>query len=132
MKPMLFGLVLLFATTAFAQQLGQRSPTSPPQTTPPTFPDDRAQRQQMPPDQDAPPQRLSSLEVQRQIQQRLNSEPALRSSNAGAHVDENSVILTGTVDSKEQNGLALRIAQSYAGNRKIVDKIKVTHQAKRP
>ena len=37
MKPMLFGLVLLFATTAFAQQLGQRSPTSPPQTTPPSL-----------------------------------------------------------------------------------------------
>jgi hypothetical protein len=128
MKPMLFGLVLLFATTTFAQQQGQRVPTSPSQTTPPTFPEDRAQRQQMPPDQDAPPQRLSSLEVQRQIQQRLNSEPALRSSNAGAHVDENSVILSGTVASEEQHNLALRIAKSYAGDRKIVDKIKVTQQ----
>ena len=132
MKPMLLGLVLLLATATFAQQPGQRSPTSPAQTTPPTFPEDRAQRQQMPPDQDAPPQRLSTLEVQRQIQQRLNSEPALRNSNAGVHVDENSVILTGTVDSEEQHGLALRIAQSYAGDRKIVDKVKLTHQAKRP
>src|SRR5258706_16365749 len=102
MKPMLFGLVLLLATATFAQQQGQRSPTSPLQTTPPTFPEDRAQRQQMPPDQDAPPQRLPTLEVQRQIQQGLNSEPALRNSNVGVHVDENSVILSGTVDSKAQ------------------------------
>jgi osmotically-inducible protein OsmY len=36
------------------------------------------------------------------------------------------VILTGTVASEEQHDLALRIAQSYAGDRKIVDKIKLT------
>ena len=40
-------------------------------------------------------------------------------------MDENSVILTGRVDSEQQHDLALRIAQSYAGDRKIVDKIKV-------
>ena len=128
MRPMLFALVLLLATATFAQQQGQRSPTSPPQTTPPTFPEDRAQRQQMPPDQEAPPQGLSTPEVQQQIQQGLNSEPALRNSNVGVHVDENSVILTGTVDSETQHDLALRIAQSYAGDRKIVDKIKLIQQ----
>jgi len=40
--------------------------------------------------------------------------------------DENTVLLTGNVDSEQQHDLALRIAQSYAGDRKIVDKIKVT------
>ena len=128
MRPMLFALVLLLATATFAQQQGQRSPTSPPQTTPPTFPEDRAQRQQMPPDQEAPSQGLSTPEVQQQIQQGLNSEPALRNSNVGLHVDENLVILTGTVDSEQQHDLALRIAQSYAGDRKIVDKIKITQE----
>jgi osmotically-inducible protein OsmY len=82
----------------------------------------------MPPDQEASPQGLSTPEVQRQIQQALNSEPALRNSNVGVHVDENSVILTGNVDSEEQHEVALRIAQSYAGDRKIVDKIKLTQQ----
>jgi len=86
----------------------------------------------MPPDQEAPPQGLSTPEVQQQIQQGLNSEPALRNSNVGVHVDENSVILTGTVNSEEQHDLALRIARSYAGDRKIVDKIKLTQQTKRP
>src|SRR5438309_12023038 len=128
MKQMLFGLVLLLAPAMLAQQQGQPPPTSPPQSTPPTFPEERAPRQQMPPDQEAPPQGLSSPEVQQQIQQGLNSEPILRNSNVGVHVDENSVILTGTVSTDEQHDLALRIAQSYAGGRKIVDKIKLTQQ----
>jgi len=55
-------------------------------------------------------------------------EPALRNSNVGVHVDENSVILTGTVHSEQQYDLALRIAQAYAGDRKIVDKMKITQQ----
>jgi hypothetical protein len=128
MKHILFGLVLLVATAMVAQQQGQPPPTAAPQTTPPTFPQERAPRQQMPPDQNAPPEGLSTPEVQQQIQQGLNSEPMLRDSNVGVHVDENSVILTGNVDSEEQHDLALRIAQSYAGDRKIVDKIKLTQQ----
>ncbi len=128
MKPILFAFVLLMATAVFAQQRRQYPPTSPPQGTPPTFPEERAPRQQMPPDQEAPPQGLSTPEVQQQIQQGLNSEPTLRNSNVGVHVDENSVILTGTVATEEQHDLALRIAQSYAGDRKIVDKIKLTQQ----
>ena len=127
MKQMLFGLMLLVATTTLAQRQGQRPPAAPPQSTPPTFPEEQAPRHQMPPDQEAPPQGLSTPEVQQQIQQGLNSEPALRNCNVGAHV-ENSVILSGTVDSERQHDLALRIAQSYAGDRKIVDKIKVTQQ----
>ena len=125
MKQISFGLVLFVATTVLAQQPGQAPRTTPPQGTPPTFPEDRAPRQQMPPDQEAPPHGLSTPEVQEQIQQGLNSEPMLRNSNVGVHVDENLVILTGTVDSEQQHDLALRIAHSHAGDRKIVDKIKV-------
>jgi len=129
MKRILFGLVLFVTTAVLAQQPGQ-PPTSPPHGTPPTFPEDRAPRQQMPPDEEAPPQgrELSTVEVQQQIRQGLSSEPMLRNSNVGVHVDENSVILTGTVDSEQQHDLALRIVQSYAGGRKIVDKIKVTQK----
>lgn len=127
MKQILFGLVLLVTTAVLAQQPGQPPPTTPPQGTPPTFPEDRAPRQPMPPEQEAPAQEqgLSTPEVQQQIQQGLNSEPMLRNSDVRVHVDENSVILTGTVDSEQQHDLALRIAQSYAGDRKIVDKIKM-------
>ena len=128
MKQILLGLVLLLTTAVLAQQPGQPPPTAPPQGTPPTFPEDRAPRQQMPPDQEAPSQASSTTRVQEQIQQGLNSEPSLRNSSVGVHVDENSVILTGTVSTEEQHDLALRIAQSHAGDRKIVDKIKVTRQ----
>src|SRR3954454_419745 len=124
MKQILFGLVLLATTAMLAQQQGQPPPMAPPQTTPPTFPqttpptfpEERAPRQQTPSDQNAPSEELSTTEVQQQIQQGLNSEPMLRNSNVGVHVDENSVILTGNVDNEEQHDLALRIAQSYAGD----------------
>ena len=66
--------------------------------------------------------------MQEQIEQGLNSEPTLRSRNFGVDVDEDSVILTGTVDTENQHDLAIRIAQSYAGDRKIIDKIKLRQQ----
>jgi hypothetical protein len=126
MKHALCGLALAFAVSAFAQQ---QYPTNPPlHTTPPTFPDDQASRQQMPPDTQAPPQALSTAQVQQQIQDKVNSEPALANTNVGVKTDDKSVTLTGTVDTDAQHDLALRIAQSYAGDRTIVDKIKVREQ----
>jgi len=75
MKRILWGLALVFVTSAFAQQ--QPPTNSPPYTTPPTFPDGRPQ-QQMPPDTKAPPpQDLSDSEVEQQIQKKLGREPAL-------------------------------------------------------
>jgi osmotically-inducible protein OsmY len=34
-------------------------------------------------------------------------------------------VLSGTVDDERQHDLALRIAQSYAGDRRIVDNIQI-------
>ena len=124
MRQIISCLVLFVGTSLLAQQQGQ----PPPGSTPPTFPQERVPKQQTPPDQQAPPERLSTPEAQQRIQQALNSEPTLQNSNVGVHVDENSVILTGTVNSEQQHDLAVRIARSYAGDRKIVDKIKVTQQ----
>jgi len=127
MKRILWGLALVFVTSAFAQQ---HPPTnSPPYTTPPTFPDGRPQ-QQMPPDTKAPPpQDLSDSEVEQQIQKKLSREPALANTEIGVKIDATSVTLTGSVDTERQRDLALRIAQSYAGQRKVVDKIKIQGQA---
>ena len=83
----------------------------------------------MPPDTQAPPpQTMSTERVEQQITQHLSSEPALASTNIDAKADENSVVLTGSVDTETQHDLAVRIAQSYAGDRKVVDKIKVRQQ----
>lgn len=130
MEYRLLTLVLVLATLGFAQPQGQTSPTSPPYTTPPTFPEGQQDpRQQMPPDQEAPPpKRPSTKEVEQQIQQGLNSEPALSNANVSVKVDESSAVLTGTVNTGEQHDLAVRIAQSYVGDRKIVDKIKLRKQ----
>jgi len=127
MKRMLWGLVLVFVTSAFAQQ---QPPIGPPYTTPPTFPQDKAPRQQMPPDTKAPPpsDSLSTAQVQRQIQEKLIAEPALANTNVEVKTTDKSVTLTGSVDTERQYDLALRIAQSYAGDRKIVDKIKIRGQ----
>ena len=127
MKRMLWCLALAFVTSAFAQQ--QPPTNSPPYTTPPTFPESRPQRQ-MPPDTKAPPpQDLSVSEVEQQIQDKLNREPALANTAIGVKIDAKSVTLTGSVDTENQRDLALRIAQSYAGHRRIVDKIKIQRQA---
>jgi hyperosmotically inducible protein len=128
MKYMLWGLLLAFAASAFAQQ---PPPTGqPPYTTPPTFPQDKTPGQQMPPDTKAPPsETLSTAQVQEQIQEKLRGEPALANTNVGVKATENSVTLSGSVDTERQHDLAIRIAQSYAGDRKILDRIKVQARA---
>lgn len=81
---------------------------------------------QLPPDTEAPPSKsMSPQEAEQQITRHLGSEPTLSDTNLDAKVDETSVVLTGTVNSEKQHQLALGIAQSYAGQRKIIDKIKV-------
>jgi osmotically-inducible protein OsmY len=84
----------------------------------------------MPPDTKAPaPRGLSAADVEQQIQQKLNNEPGLANAEIGVKTNAKSVTLTGSVDTERQHDLALRIAQSYAGDRKIVDKIKIRGQA---
>jgi hypothetical protein len=88
MKRMLWGLALAFVTSAFAQQ--QPPTNSPPYTNPPTFPEGRPQRQ-MPPDTKAPPpQDLSASEIEQQIQDKLNHEPALANTEIGVKIDAKS------------------------------------------
>lgn len=125
MKQIASSLLLLLVTSMLAQVQSQ----PPPQTISPTLSQEQVPREQMPPDQQAPPPRLSTPEkVQQQIEQHLNSETALQNTKVSVHVDEDVVILSGTVRTEQQHDLALRIAQSYAGDRKIVDKIQLTQQ----
>lgn len=121
---------LLMAAIAFAQQ-GQPPPTTtPPYQTPPTFPEGRQiPREQMPPDTQAPPPEImSSQKLEGQILDQLRAEPTLSGTNVDARVDNKSVVLTGSVDTMTQHDLAIRIAQANAGDRKVVDKIKVKQQ----
>ena len=131
MKYVLSGAVLFLATIVLAQQQAQPPPeTTPPYQTPPTFPEARrTPQQQMPPDTQAPPaQTMSNQRVEGRILDQLNDEPSLSGSNVDAQVDDNSVVLTGTVGTMAQHDAAVRIAQLNAGERKIVDRITVKAQ----
>jgi hypothetical protein len=131
MRDVLGWTLLLLATIVLAQQQGQPPPaTNPPYQTPPTFPEGRqTPGEQMPPDTKAPPPHTqSSKRVEGKILQQLRAEPSLSGTNVDAKVDDNSVVLTGTLDTLNQHDLALRIAQANAGNRKVVDKVKVKQQ----
>jgi len=68
---------------------------------------------------------MSSKQVEGQIVKQFRDEPGLSGTNIDARVDDNSVVLSGTVDSITQRDLAIRIAQSNAGDRTVVDRIKV-------
>ena len=126
MKYVLCVSILLLATLSMAQQQKQPPPASPPYATPPTFPQEP--RVSPPDEQETPSQTVSAEQVEHQIQQSLNSEPTLSNTNVGVKADEDSVVLNGTVATEQQHDLVLRIAQSQAGDRKIVDKIKLRQQ----
>jgi osmotically-inducible protein OsmY len=71
-----------------------------------TFFQEQVPREQMPPDQQAPPPRVATPEkVQQQIEQHLNSETALQNSKLSVHVDEDVVVLSGTVGTEQQHDL---------------------------
>jgi hypothetical protein len=132
MKYVILCCVALLATILFAQQQGQGPSTNnPPYQTPPTFPEGQAKPgAQIPPDTQAPPpEQMSSRQVEGQIMKSFRAEPALGGSNIDAEVDDTSVVLKGSVDTMAQHDLAIRIAQSHAGNRKVVDRIEVRQQA---
>jgi len=132
MKNILCGLLLLAGMLAYGQMgPGQPQPGQQPQGTPPTFPEGRqSPGQQMPPDQQAPtPEATSAEQIQQQITHQFSTEPTLANTNLRADVDEASVVVSGSVDTVEQHDLALRIAQSSAGDRNVVDKINVKHQS---
>ena len=109
---MLYGLALLTATSCFAPSLVSGAP---PQSTPPA-------------DHERKPRTLTTDEVRQQIERSLRSEPALAETSISVTVDEDTVLLSGGVYSEQQRDLALRIAESYAGDRRIVDRITLRHR----
>jgi osmotically-inducible protein OsmY len=124
MRHIVFCLTLLLASLGFAQQ--QLPSTSPR----PTLPEgQQTPREQLPPDMQAPtPETTSAEQVELQIMEHLSSDPTLAHTTAAAKVDEDSVVLTGSVDTETEHDVAVRIARSYAGDRRIVDEIKIRQQ----
>ena len=123
--------VLILATMVAAQQQGPPPVTKDPgYQTPPTFPQGRQNPPgQRPPDTKASPARTrSSRQVEGRIVHRFRAEPMLSGTNVDARVDDSSVVLIGSVDTAAQHDLAVQIAQSDAGGRRIVDRVDVKQQ----
>ena len=59
------------------------------------------------------------------IEERLRTEKRLSEDEISTEVDDNSVVLKGSVANIDQHDLAVRIAQRYAGNREIVDRLEL-------
>jgi BON domain len=55
----------------------------------------------------------------------LRNEPTLSSSSVAVNVTDDSIELNGSAPSAKDRDEAKRIAQSFAGNRRVVDNIKV-------
>jgi BON domain len=116
----LWVLILVLAGSALAQH---PQPSSvPPHTAPSASTPGGSGRKPL--TNVRPARRLSNSEVQRQIEEKLRSEPDLADAKLGVKTNDNSVTLKGTVVTDRQHHLAFRIAESYAGDRKIVDEIK--------
>ena len=68
--------------------------------------------------------------LQGQIQQALQNETTLSNDKVGVNVTDTEIELTGNVVTNKDKQTAKRIAQSYAGNRKVVDHLKITGKSK--
>jgi hypothetical protein len=118
-------LAFVFAVLVPLAQ-GQGTPPYFPSDAAKSGPQDRKDKPDMPPDTKAPPhEKLSTAEVQQQVQNKLDGEPMLKGLSLTATADDTSVTVSGTVDNAEQRNLAMRIAKSYAGERELVDKITI-------
>lgn len=110
--------VLALATAYAVSQTG--SPTAP-AATPPAAPAGKAV---------VPGSLVSSAaeiaELQKRINATLRNEPMLGGSNVIVHVTADSIELSGTLPAGKEKQTAKRIAQSFAGNRRVVDRIIVT------
>lgn len=75
--------------------------------------------------QTATTEAVSSSEMQTQIQNALKNEPTLANDSVNVAVSDDEITVSGTVASAKEKLTAQRIVQSYAGNRRLKDHLKV-------
>lgn len=69
---------------------------------------------------------MSDSDLQSQIQTALSKEPTLAGDSARANVSGDTIELAGTVGTNKEKITATRIVQSYAGSKKLVNKLTIT------
>jgi hypothetical protein len=68
---------------------------------------------------------LTSDQLHQRIDAALNSEPTLSGSNLTVNVSDDAIDLSGTVTSSKDRVTARRIVQSFAGNRRVRERVTV-------
>jgi len=66
--------------------------------------------------------------LQGQIQTAFRHDPSLADDSITANVTDTTIELTGTVSSGKDRQSAKALAESYAGNRKVVDHLTVANK----
>ena len=64
--------------------------------------------------------------VQEQIKTALHNEPTLHNDTVNVNVTDSTIELSGTVQTGKEKQTARRIASSFAGNRRVRDRITVS------
>jgi Flp pilus assembly secretin CpaC len=64
--------------------------------------------------------------LQSQIQNALQNEPTLHNDNLSVNVNESTIELGGSVQTSKEKQTARRIASSFAGNRRVKDRVTVS------
>ena len=119
--------LLVLAAWMFAQQPVPQTTPSPSASTPPTFPPNTsAPKPSEKADQQKAPRPLTSQDVKIQIVQKLLNAPGLSSKDIQVKVTDDKVVLKGSVPTGNQKALAERIAQSYAGKRRVDNRLGVS------
>ena len=75
---------------------------------------------------------MSDSDLQSQIQNALSKEPTLAGDSAHANVSGDTIELAGTVSTSKEKITATRIVQSYAGSKKLVNKLTVNGRSEKP
>jgi hypothetical protein len=78
------------------------------------------------------PQSPDSNTLRTQLESALTQDESLVGSKVDVAVDDNEINLAGTVPGSREKLAAERIARSFAGNRKVVNKLTVGAQASQP
>jgi hypothetical protein len=68
---------------------------------------------------------MTDSDLQSQIQNALSKEPTLAGDSARANVSGDTIELAGTVATNKEKITATRIVQSYAGSKKLVNKLTI-------
>jgi hypothetical protein len=101
-----------------------KNPTEPPAAPANNAPETPAPQENTP--------AVSNTDLQSQIQNALTKEPTLSADSLQVNVTDQNIELSGNVENAREKQTALRIVQSYAANKKVVNHITVGSRSTSP